>query len=198
MLYSHVESTIEYAPWHCKSFVPRGSTTSASSAPAPAAAWPRRCCARPAPTSSCSRPAAVGRREGLEDVRVGVRLAAARRGDARRSRSANSTAASAAGTSRASRTRRRRADTFDWFRGAHARRPHQSLGPHLAAHGSRRFQAAAASTASATTGRSPTTTSSRTTTSSIASSGSSGRWKASATNPTASFCRRRSRAATSC
>ena len=50
----------------------------------------------------------VGRREGLEDVGVGLRLAAARRGHARPSRSANSTAASAAGTSKASRTRRRR------------------------------------------------------------------------------------------
>ena len=115
----------------------------------------------------------VGRGQGLEDVALALRVAAARRGDAGASRSASSTAASAAGTSRASRTRSAAATKFDWFRAPHARRAHQSLGPHLAALRARRLQAAAASTASATTGRSATTTSSRTTTSSIAWSASS-------------------------
>ena len=55
----------------------------------------------------------------------------------------------------------------------HARRPHQPLGPHLAALRPRRLPRQERSTASATTGRSPTTTSSRTTTSSISSSASS-------------------------
>ena len=50
--------------------------------------------------------------------------------------------------------------------GAHARRAHQPLGPHLAALRSVGLQGAAAATASATTGPSATTTSSRTTTSS--------------------------------
>ena len=49
----------------------------------------------------------------------------------------------------------------------HARRPHESLGPHLAPLRPRRFPRQDASTASATTGRSATTTSSRTTTTSI-------------------------------
>ena len=50
---------------------------------------------------------------------------------------------------------------------AHARRPHEPLGPHLAALRPGRLPAQERSTASATTGRSPTTTSSRTTTRSI-------------------------------
>ena len=84
----------------------------------------------------------------------------------------------------------------------HARRPHASLGPHLAALRAGRLPRARASTASATTGRSPTTRSSRTTTSSTSSSASS----APTTRPrpvcttsrTASSSRRRSRARTSC
>ena len=47
---------------------------------------------------------------------------------------------------------------------AHARRAHQSLGPHLAAQRSVRFQAAQRATGSASTGRSATRTSRRTTT----------------------------------
>ena len=50
---------------------------------------------------------------------------------------------------------------------ADARRPHEPLGPHLAALRPGRLPAQERSTASATTGRSPTTTSSRTTTRSI-------------------------------
>ena len=55
----------------------------------------------------------------------------------------------------------------------HARRPHASLGAHLAALRARTTSAARASTGSATTGPSPTTTSSRTTTRSTSSSASS-------------------------
>ena len=47
---------------------------------------------------------------------------------------------------------------------AHARRTHESLGPHFAAQRSVRFQAALARRARASTGRSTTTTSRRTTT----------------------------------
>ena len=47
---------------------------------------------------------------------------------------------------------------------AHARRAHQSLGPHLAAQRAVRLQAAQRATGSASTGRSPTRTSRRTTT----------------------------------
>ena len=52
--------------------------------------------------------------------------------------SASSTPAGAAGRSTASRTPAP-GDRFDWFAHAHARRPHQSLGPHLAALRSRRL-----------------------------------------------------------
>ena len=58
-----------------------------------------------------------------------------------RSRSASSTAASAAGTLDGEPYTQGAGTQFDWFRGAHARRPHQPLGPHLAALRPGRLQA---------------------------------------------------------
>ena len=114
--------------------------------------------------------AAVGRRERPADVQVELRLAAARR-----------------------RHRGRPFGEFDARLGGwdlegepytvadgrrvqvvprpHARRPHQPLGPHLAALRALGLQGRAAATAWATTGRSPTTTSSPTTTGSTSWSG---------------------------
>ena len=104
--------------------------------------------------------------DGLEDVHVALRHAAARRRD----------------PDPAVRRVRRRVRRLDDRRRAvhagarhdvrlvplaHARRPHQPLGADFAALRSGRLPAARASTGSATTGRSPTTTSSRTTTRSI-------------------------------
>ena len=112
---------------------------------------------------------ALGRREGR--AMFAWNYDSPRRGaGSRRGRSASSTAASAAGTSRASPTRSRPA-AVPLVPRAHARRPHQPLGPHLAALRAVGLQGAAAATAWATTGRSATTTSSPTTTSSTSWSG---------------------------
>ena len=98
--------------------------------------------ARPAPTSSCSRPGRMwDSAERLGDVQRGptTRRAAARRRPS--GRSASSTAASAAGTIEGEPYTRAPGTQFDWFRGAHARRPHEPLGPHLAALRPRRLPA---------------------------------------------------------
>ena len=124
-----------------------------------------------------------------------------RRGAGRRRRngtSASSTARSAAGRSTASPTRRRRAASSTGSdRGCSAAAPTTGAASRCAS--ARTTSCARRSTASATTGRSPTTTSSRTTTRSIGSSASSARTcRTCPTSRTASSCRRRSRAATSC
>ena len=96
----------------------------------------------------------VGSRRRLEDVRRGRTT---RRGAAprpRRGRSASSTPASAAGTIDGEPYTQRAGHAVRLVPRAHARRPHQPLGPHLAALRARRLPAARASTASATTGRS--------------------------------------------
>ena len=74
-------------------------------------------CGTPPRTARCSRGPTTRRRRGAA---------------ATRSRSASSTAASAAGRSRASRTRVGRG-ALALVPRPHARRPHESLGPHLAA-----------------------------------------------------------------
>ena len=110
---------------------------------------------RPARASSCSRRAAVVRVEGLR--RCSTRpYASPRRGacDAQTALRRVRRLRSAAGTSTASRTPSAPGTQLRLVARAHARRPHQPLGPHLAALRPRRLQAARAATDSATTGRS--------------------------------------------
>ena len=98
-------------------------------------------------------------RRGARDPRAPVRRVRrrARRLDARR-RAVHAT---------------RPASSFDWFRVAHARRPHQPLGPHLAALRPRRLPAQEPRRPRRRLADHATTTSSRTTTRSTGSSASS-------------------------
>ena len=117
---------------------------------------------------------------------MAVRLAAPRRGDPRRGRSASSTPASAAGRSTASPTRPRpaRASTGS-ARACSAAAPITGAASRCASGPT--TSGGAASTASATTGRSPTTTSSPTTTRSTGWSASSDRTKGCPNEPDGIF-----------
>ena len=101
------------------------------------------------------------------DDGAGVRHSAARCVDARRGRSASSTPATADGRSKASRSRRAPGTQLRLVARAHARRPHESLGTHLAALRPRRLPRQEHRRTRRRLADLATTTSSRTTTRSI-------------------------------